>query len=99
MYYNQSINCNCPPRCGERIFEKFVSTGKELPQCSALSSPNKEAPSSENKSESNKNDIINILFIYYRENFAKVVVYFQSLSYQEINQYPKYTVRHFLLLN
>ena len=54
MYYNQSINCNCPPRCGERIFEKFVSTGKELPQCSALSSPNKEAPSTENKSEFNK---------------------------------------------
>jgi hypothetical protein len=32
----------------------------------------------------------------FRENFAKVVVYFQSLSYQEINQYPKYTVSLFL---
>ncbi|CAG2184205.1 unnamed protein product, partial [Oppiella nova] len=60
--------------CEERTFEKFVSTGKELPQCSALSSPGKEASAEE------------------KENFAKVVIYFQSLSYQEINQFPKYTL-------
>lgn len=48
MYYNQTIDCNCPPRCQERGYEKFVSTGKELPQCSALSSK-KEQSSPEEK--------------------------------------------------
>lgn len=36
MYYNETINCNCPPRCTELSFEKFVSTGQELQQCSIL---------------------------------------------------------------
>ena len=36
MYYNETINCDCPPRCTELSFEKFVSTGQELQQCSIL---------------------------------------------------------------
>lgn len=36
MYYNETINCDCPPRCSELSFEKFVSTGQELHQCSIL---------------------------------------------------------------
>lgn len=39
MYYNETINCDCPPRCTELSFEKFVSTGQELQQCSILMSP------------------------------------------------------------
>lgn len=106
MYYNETINCDCPPRCTELSFEKFVSTGQELQQCSILTTANfggKNNPNGNNNEveivnnnddkddddDSNDEDAEMKLD---KNNLAKVVVYFQSLSYQEITQYPKYTV-------
>ncbi|KAJ6225061.1 hypothetical protein RDWZM_003606 [Blomia tropicalis] len=102
MYYNETINCDCPPRCTELSFEKFVSTGQELQQCSILTATGssfgnsqsddaiekkvEEPPKKEEEEETNSEYKID------KENIAKVVVYFQSLSYQEITQYPKYTL-------
>ncbi|XP_053205072.1 amiloride-sensitive sodium channel subunit gamma-like [Panonychus citri] len=37
-YYAGELICNCPPRCNEKVYEKFISTGIEAAQCSALSS-------------------------------------------------------------
>lgn len=54
MYYNETINCDCPPRCSELTFEKFVSTGQELTQCSILTSPG--IVSNNNKEESAKKE-------------------------------------------
>lgn len=132
MYYNETINCNCPPRCTELSFEKFVSTGQELQQCSILTAtggalgggggqgstnakaaeepkqshmlPKKaEEPEEKVNAEYKVDKYVIASFCCYftykvninsfRENIAKVVIYFQSLSYQEITQYPKYTVK------
>ncbi|KAH7643354.1 amiloride-sensitive sodium channel alpha subunit-like protein [Dermatophagoides farinae] len=111
MYYNETINCDCPPRCTELSFEKFVSTGQELQQCSILTTANfgnKNNPNDNSNSDSNNNNNNKAVEIVIdkdddsndedaemkldKNNMAKVVIYFQSLSYQEITQYPKYTV-------
>lgn len=38
LYYEEKIQCHCPPRCSDRIYERFLSTGQETRQCSAIQS-------------------------------------------------------------
>ncbi|KAF7495560.1 Amiloride-sensitive sodium channel subunit gamma [Sarcoptes scabiei] len=134
MYYNETINCDCPPRCSELSFEKFVSTGQELQKCSILTTANfnqhtineidrnrqrkiaeknarmnkinkingdqdrndnrREKEKEENEDDEDEEELhgFDAELKLDKNNIAKVAVYFQSLSYQEITQYPKYTV-------
>ncbi|XP_076348636.1 degenerin-like protein unc-105 isoform X2 [Tachypleus tridentatus] len=75
IYYDGDLGCDCPPRCSEISYQKAVSTGKETKQCQLLKDPN-EKETSQVTDDSEK---------------AKVVIYFQSMSYQEIAQEPKYS--------
>uniref|UniRef100_T1KCT8 Uncharacterized protein n=1 Tax=Tetranychus urticae TaxID=32264 RepID=T1KCT8_TETUR len=72
-YYAGQLICNCPPRCNEKVYEKFISTGVEAAQCSALSSGTEESS------------------LDHKENIAKVIIYYQTLSFTEITQDVKYT--------
>ena len=85
QYYEEKIKCHCPPRCTDRIYERFLSTGQETRQCSAIQS--EETPAADSSSDSSADD---------KENSAKVIVYFHSLSFNEINQEKKYTMEGLL---
>ncbi|KAI1292797.1 Degenerin mec-4 [Halotydeus destructor] len=82
MYFKEKIDCSCPPRCSDRIYEKFLSTGHQTRQCSAIPSDTDGDHGSQNKDD--------------KDNHAKVIVYFHSLSLNEIRQEKKYTVEGLL---
>jgi len=87
LYYDEKIKCNCPPRCTDRIYERFLSTGQETRQCSAIQSEETPQETADGSSSSSADD---------KENSAKVIVYFHSLSFNEINQQKKYTMEGLL---
>ncbi|XP_076328277.1 degenerin-like protein unc-105 isoform X2 [Tachypleus tridentatus] len=74
-YYNGELECDCPPRCREISYEKAVSTAKETKQCQLLKDPNRQNQT-QDVSDTEK---------------VKAVIYFQSMSYEEILQEPKYS--------
>lgn len=89
LYYEEKIKCHCPPRCSDRIYERFLSTGQETRACSAIQSEEavedeEEAANTEKSSADDK------------DNSAKVIVYFHSLSFNEIRQERKYTLEGLL---
>lgn len=68
LYYEEKIQCHCPPRCSDRIYERFLSTGQETRQCSAIQSEEvsdeEEDVTPQEKSSADDKD-----------NSAKVIVY------------------------
>lgn len=88
QYYDQKIQCSCTPRCTDRIYERSLSTGQETRQCSAIQSDRGvEQEDSEAEAKSSGDD---------KENTAKVIVYFHSLSFNQIKQAKKYTIEGLL---
>lgn len=87
LYYEEKIKCHCPPRCTDRIYERFLSTGQETRQCSAIQSETSQVSSEDGPEKSSADD---------KENSAKVIVYFHSLTFREINQQKKYTMEGLL---
>ena len=88
QYYSEKFKCHCPPRCSDRIYERFLSTGQETRQCSAIQSEETSTDTSSSESSSSSADD--------KENTAKVIVYFHSLSFNQINQEKKYTMEGLL---
>ena len=91
-YYEEEIECNCPPRCEDRIYERSISTGQETRQCSAIQSDDQmnkvNGSSAAKESDGSSADD--------KDNTAKVIVYFHSLSFNEIKQEKKYTIEGLL---
>lgn len=90
QYYDQRIMCHCTPRCTDRIYERSLSTGQETRQCSAIQSDQSEEQEDTNgdRPETSSADD--------KENTAKVIVYFHSLSFNQIKQEKKYTIEGLL---
>lgn len=66
LYYEEKIQCHCPPRCSDRIYERFLSTGQETRQCSAIQSEEVEEEETPEQEKSSADD---------KDNSAKVIVY------------------------
>lgn len=90
LYYEEKIQCHCPPRCSDRIYERFLSTGQETRQCSAIQSEDESTEESEPQQQQQQSSADD------KENSAKAVIYFHSLSFNEIHQDRKYTLEGLL---
>lgn len=90
LYYEEKIKCHCPPRCSDRIYERFLSTGQETRACSAIQSDESEDDEEVTLTAPEKSSADD------KDNSAKVIVYFHSLSFNEIRQEKKYTLEGLL---
>ncbi|KAK3580736.1 hypothetical protein CHS0354_005746, partial [Potamilus streckersoni] len=100
--------CNCSPPCKERVFEKTIS-GRSWPNKDYLTNVLvQEMCEQKNNTNSTSSKSLSIPCQYlknqtfeahadeYQYNFLRVVIYFEDLNYESIEQEPLYEATRFL---
>ncbi|XP_060580389.1 FMRFamide-activated amiloride-sensitive sodium channel-like [Ruditapes philippinarum] len=101
MFENGSLNCDCINPCSEFVYGKTIS-GRLWPHKDYLEKIlmkdicSKKLTSLETPCRQINNDSEKFHYDRYRNNFVKVVIYFEDLNYQKITEEPFYTTVRFI---
>ncbi|XP_043914086.1 amiloride-sensitive sodium channel subunit gamma-like [Protopterus annectens] len=84
-FAHDELNCNCPLQCQEEIFELTVS-GSQWPSTAFMGNFAKDLKEMGGQLSAIANDPVKM-----RDNLVKVVVYYQQLNYELIEEEPSIT--------